>query len=224
MSLPADPLHTLKTYYRARAPEHDSVYAKPERQADLRALERWIPQVLTDRHVLEIGAGTGYWTQFLAPAVNTLLAIDCAQEVLEIARARVRSERVTFLVADAYALPEGLGTLDAAFAGFWWSHAPRSQVRSFLDGLHRRLRPRAKVLLVDNLHVEGSSSPIALRDDEGNSYQARQLRDGREFMVLKNFPDEAQLRADIEGLGVHAVYRRWEHYWAFQYEVAARPS
>jgi demethylmenaquinone methyltransferase/2-methoxy-6-polyprenyl-1,4-benzoquinol methylase len=33
-----DPHRLLADYYGARAPEYDEVYAKPERQADLRAM------------------------------------------------------------------------------------------------------------------------------------------------------------------------------------------
>ena len=33
----------MQGYYAARAPEYDRVYLKPERQADLRAIEAWLP-------------------------------------------------------------------------------------------------------------------------------------------------------------------------------------
>ena len=38
----------LQSYYRSRAPEYDRVYLKPERQADLRDIERWLPRKLAD--------------------------------------------------------------------------------------------------------------------------------------------------------------------------------
>ena len=34
---------SLGPYYAARAGEYDRIYAKPERQADLRAIEKWLP-------------------------------------------------------------------------------------------------------------------------------------------------------------------------------------
>ena len=57
----------MQAYYAARAPEYDSVYRKPERQADLRAIEQWVPSRFVAARVLEIACGTGYWTQFIAP-------------------------------------------------------------------------------------------------------------------------------------------------------------
>ena len=56
----------MKTYYRERAPVYDRVYTYPERQKDLRFLEDYIAKQFTGLDVLEIAAGTGYWTQFIA--------------------------------------------------------------------------------------------------------------------------------------------------------------
>jgi ubiquinone/menaquinone biosynthesis C-methylase UbiE len=49
-------------YYAARAPEYDSIYAKPERQADLRLIEAWLAEQCAGKQVLEVACGTGYWT------------------------------------------------------------------------------------------------------------------------------------------------------------------
>ena len=52
----------MKEYYAARAKEYDQIYAKPERQTDLRLIEQWLPSRFEGARVLEIAAGTGYWT------------------------------------------------------------------------------------------------------------------------------------------------------------------
>src|SRR5205085_155578 len=96
---------------------------------------------------------------------------------------------------DAYALPREHAPFGAAFAGFWFSHVPTARRRAFLLGLHALLEPGATVVLLDNRYVEGSSSPIAERDDAGDTWQARTLRDGSSHRVLKNFPTEDELRA-----------------------------
>ena len=210
----------LQSYYAARADEYDSVYQKPERQADLRQIEEWLPGVLSGRTVLEIACGTGYWTQFIAPVASSVVAIDSAPETLRIAKQRVPAGNVLFQVGDAYALAQGQGRFSAAFAGFWFSHVPLERQREFLRGLNSALEPGAKVVLLDNLFVKGSSSAISEQDVSGNTYQSRKLGDGSTHRVLKNFPSEAQLLALAgAGLGESAVFSSWQFYWAFEYLV-----
>jgi demethylmenaquinone methyltransferase/2-methoxy-6-polyprenyl-1,4-benzoquinol methylase len=208
-------LSDLHAYYAARAREYDAIYAKPERQSDLRQLEAWLPAVFAGRTVLEIACGTGYWTQFIAPAAAHVVAIDASTEVLAIARTRVPPARVDLRVGDAYLPPRG--AFSGSFAGFWLSHVPRKRLREFLRGLHAVLAPGARVVWLDNRYVEGSSTPLSRRDAQGNSYQQRRLDDGSVHEVLKNFPtrDEA-----IMLLGPRARDVEWidhEHYWILSY-------
>src|SRR5689334_13305251 len=137
-----NPLHNpsvMQSYYAVRAPEYDRIYLKPERQNDLRAIERWLPTKFAGARVLEIACGTGYWTQFIAPAAAHIVALDAAPETLDIAATRV-PVKVEFVVGDAYALPQNRGLFDAAFAGFWFSHVPKSRQREFLKGSAARLK------------------------------------------------------------------------------------
>lgn len=213
----------LESYYAARAREYDTVYAKPERQADLRQIERWLPARLSGEAVLEVACGTGYWTRFIAPAAASVLAIDSAAETLRIAEQRVAAANVAFRLGDAYALPAQSPGFSAAFAGFWFSHVPLDRQREFLLGLNAALRAGALVVLLDNLFVAGSSSAISEQDADGNTYQSRKLDDGSTHRVLKNFPTEAQLRAlAVTGLGESVSYRTWRYYWAFEYRVPTR--
>jgi ubiquinone/menaquinone biosynthesis C-methylase UbiE len=210
----------MQSYYAARASEYDRVYQKPERQSDLRQIEQWLPSLLSGAKVLEVACGTGYWTQFIAQVASTVVAIDSAQETIQIAQQRVNSANVLFQVGDAYALAATTRSFDAAFAGFWFSHVPLERQREFLAGLNAALAPGALVVLLDNLFVQGSSSAIAERDGIGNTYQCRTLENGSTHRVVKNFPTEAQLCAlTTEGLGESPAYRRWQYYWAFKYRV-----
>lgn len=207
----------LHSYYAARAPEYDQVYRKPERQADLRAIEAWLPPLFAQTRVLEIACGTGYWTQFIAPSASHMLALDIAPETLCIARQRVPVGKVDFSVGDAYQLPRHLGKFDTAFAGFWFSHVPKARRQEFLSGLGKLLVPGAKVVLLDNRFVAGSSSPITERDADGNTYQTRELADGSRHRVLKNFPSELELQSMLDGIGQLGTVTNWPYFWAFQY-------
>jgi len=212
----------MQSYYAARAPEYDNIYLKPERQNDLRAVESWLPPLFAKSTVLEVACGTGYWTQFIAQAATHMIAIDTSPETMRIAESRVPDGKVEFLVGDAYELPPHLGKFDAAFAGFWFSHVPKNRRHEFLRGLAALLIPGAKVVLLDNRYVEGSSSPITETDAEGNTYQARKLKDGSTHLVIKNFPSEADLQSSIDGLGRRGTLTTWHHFWAFEY-VATEP-
>jgi len=211
----------MHEYYAARAPEYDRVYKKPERQQDLREIERWLPSVFRGRSLLEVACGTGYWTQFLAPVAKSLLAVDASPETLRIAKARVPASQVQLVLGDAYRLPAGPRTFEGGFAGFWFSHVPRARVAEFLAGFHRALVPGAKVVLLDNRFVNGSSTPVAEQDGEGNTYQLRVLADGSTHRVLKNFPSEAELRRAVAGIASEVRLREWQYFWALEYVVAS---
>ena len=207
----------LQSYYASRAPEYDQVYLKPERQADLREIERWLPTNFAGATVLEVACGTGYWTRFIAQTAAHVVAIDASPETMRIAESRVPEGKVTFVVGDAYDLPPYAGKFGAAFAGFWFSHVPKARRHAFLRGLNTLLIPGAKVVLLDNRYVEGSSSRITETDSGGNTYQARRLKDGSTHRILKNFPSEADLHSSLLGVGSSGRFSTWDHYWAYEY-------
>lgn len=211
---------TLQRYYASRAPEYDRIYLKPERQADLRAIERWVREKFSNACVLEIACGTGYWTRYIAEVAAHVRATDLTPETLAIAQDRVRSGQVEFAIGDAYAPARDAGQFDAAFAGFWFSHVPLERRDDFLTQLGAALRPGAKIVLLDNRFVEGSSSPIAERDADGNTYQLRRLDDGSVHRVLKNFPTESELLAVGRRAGRRERITQWQYYWALEYETA----
>ncbi len=207
----------MQDYYAARAHEYDGIYRKPERQADLRAIEAWLPPIFAGARVLEVACGTGYWTQFIAPVAASVLALDSAPETMRIAAGRVDAGRVRFEIGDAYALPASQPPCDAAFAGHWLSHVPKARCREFFTGLHAVLAPGSTVVLFDNRYVEGSSTPVSAADAAGDTWQVRTLADGSVHRVLKNFPGEAELRSVVEGIGTDVVYTSWPYYWALRY-------
>jgi demethylmenaquinone methyltransferase/2-methoxy-6-polyprenyl-1,4-benzoquinol methylase len=218
----ADTPGDLRRYYASRAPEYEAIYDKPERQAELAWLRSHVADFARGRRVLEVACGTGYWTAQLAHAARSVLATDVTDEVLALARARgLPSDVVTFAHADAFRLDAIAGTFDAAFAGFWWSHIPRADGARFLAGLHGRLTRPARVLLLDNRYVEGSSTPISRADDAGDTYQQRRLADGTTHEVLKNFPSAGEVRQVLEAAGAAATWvRESTHFWHASYDLA----
>jgi ubiquinone/menaquinone biosynthesis C-methylase UbiE len=221
MTEPSTDTAHLVDYYRRRASEYERVYDKPERQDDRRSLHAAIPAYFTGRRVLDVACGTGYWTRRLAGTATSVIAIDIANETLDIARASAREDDgIEYRLGDAWDLAAVDGAVDAALVAFWWSHVRREDLARFLDGLHRRLRLGARVLVVDNRYVEGSNYPITRTDGTGNTYQRRALESGAEFEVLKNFPTASEVRAAVLAAGggeptVHEL----PHFWYATYDV-----
>jgi demethylmenaquinone methyltransferase/2-methoxy-6-polyprenyl-1,4-benzoquinol methylase len=155
----------MQDYYAARAGEYDQIYRKPERQADLRQMEAWLPGVFSGRSVLEIACGTGYWTPFYAPHATRVLGIDSAIEPLQIARTRM-PPRGFRRCSCRSAMPTShrarcqRPAFEAALAGFWWSHIPLERIPAFLQSLHAVLQPGARVVFMDNRYVPGSSTRL----------------------------------------------------------------
>jgi demethylmenaquinone methyltransferase/2-methoxy-6-polyprenyl-1,4-benzoquinol methylase len=213
---------SMAAYYRQRAAYYERVYAKPERQDDLRAMEAWLPARFAGRRVLEIATGTGWWTPHGAARAAHWRATDLNPETLAVAQAKPAMPAcVQFQTLDAYTFA-GLGAerFDAAFAGCWWSHVPLARLPGWLDALHARLETGAVVVMLDNSYVQTSSTPITRTDADGNTYQLRTLDDGSTHEVLKNFPTPEQAIAALGPRARNAEWTAWTHYWALRYTLA----
>ena len=211
---------SLGDYYAERAWEYDEVYRKPERQADLARLKQLLPPLVAGKRVLEIAAGTGYWTQVLATAAAAITATDLNAETIAIAAQRdYGPASVSLRTADAYQLDTVPGEFDLVFCGFWWSHVSRADVGRFLAGVAARAEPGARLVLADNRYVPGSNHPISRTGPDGDTFQLRRLRDGREYEVLKNFPDREQLAADLRPWATGLRHTELEYYWLASCEL-----
>lgn len=216
-----DITESMRAYYAQRAAYYERVYFKPERQPNLRAMEAWLPPVFAGRRVLEIAAGTGWWTPHGARDAQSWLATDLNPETMAVARSKALPACVQFAEVDAYSFEQIQShTFNGAFAGCWWSHVPLARLPGWLESLHARLEPGARVVMLDNSYVQTSSTPLSRQDAEGNTYQNRTLDDGSVHEVLKNFPtrDEA-----FEAIGPRARQPAWieyEHYWVLTYLLA----
>ena len=214
-------------YYRQRATYYERVYHKPERQSDLRAMEAWLPSPFAGRRVLEVACGTGWWTRHGARDCARWLATDLNPNTMDVARSKAlpifdgKVGKVEFATVDAYSF-DGLGerSFDGAFSGCWWSHIPLERLAAWLELLHARLEPGARVVMLDNSYVQTSSTPLSRRDSQGNTYQNRTLHDGSVHEVLKNFPTRDDAFAAIGARARNPEWIDYEHYWVLNYQLA----
>ena len=207
-------------YYAQRAAEYERIYDRPERQIALGFLKEYLGSAFPGEKVLEIACGTGYWTQFIAKSAAAILATDLNPEVIEIALKKdFWACPVQIVIADAYSLDDIAGGNTAGFCGFWWSHVPISRIREFLSAFHSRLQSGSKVAMVDNIYVEGSSTPISRRDSDGNTYQLRRLENGSEHEILKNFPSNSDLHTSLSGCATDISLKRLNYFWIVEYKT-----
>ena len=211
-------IEEMNAYYGHLAPWHDeymSYTSNADMERLLTPLIEIVEPLVRDRDVLEIACGTGNWTQVLAKRARSVLATDLNEAMLTLAGKKTYAGDVTFRVADAYDLDDVGGKFTAAFASDWWSHVPKANQAPFLNGLHRRLAPGANVVLLDMSFRDVFEREEVHYDADGNRISRRRLPDGQEYFVVKNFPDEEEIRRVLANRATNIVYyqdeplKRW---------------
>jgi len=206
----------LRKYYNDSAKDYDVMYARrdPVWRRELEALADAMTKSLTDRRVLEVACGTGFWTEIVAKVARYVVAIDSSGKMLAIARMRkLRSSNVEYRHGDAYALAEVPGIFDAGFANFWFSHVPKSRINEFLNGLHEKLGKASAVFMADNVYVPGIGGQLVTEKGIEDTFKLRRRADGTEHRVLKNYYEYDSLvrllSSRTRDLEVHEGKRFW---------------
>jgi demethylmenaquinone methyltransferase/2-methoxy-6-polyprenyl-1,4-benzoquinol methylase len=190
-------------YYRRRAGEYD-VTAYGDVAVARTRIARLVAEMSPTGNVLEIACGTGLWTEALAGRADTLTAIDTSPEVVDIARARVGSAKVSFEVADVFSWSTS-ARFDVVFFSAWLSHVPMSRFEHFWGLLRQLLATGGRVLFIDeHVDVRAKEAYVAGRDE----IVERELRDGEKFRIIKNFVDPERLEDRLRQIGWDSDIRR----------------
>ena len=196
-------------YYAARAPEYDEWYLRSDRyvhtemddaawRADLDLAARWLDAVPMRGEIVELAAGTGWWSRCLAPK-GRLTASDISPEMIRLARSRLRGLGLAadFEIRDNWAEPDR--QVDGLFTGFWLSHVSRERLPAFLSLVHRWLRPGGVFAFMDSRRDQASGAID--HQPPANDVQLRRLNDGRTFQVRKVYYSPAELVAALTNGG-----------------------
>jgi demethylmenaquinone methyltransferase/2-methoxy-6-polyprenyl-1,4-benzoquinol methylase len=201
----------LVPYYEARAPEYDDWYLRRGRyahgpvhdlawQMELDAATTWLDRLPLGGEIVELAAGTGWWSALLATK-GELHAYDAAAAPLDRARDRLLAHRLRahLHVRDAWAAPDR--RVDALFAGFWLSHVPRPRLGEFLALARSWLKPGGRFAAIDSL-ADPASGVVDRLPAPGADLSRRRLADGREFTIPKVHyaPDELTEALSAAGL------------------------
>ncbi len=208
-------------YYKERAPVYDLTagFLDPEAEKLRGPIKQRYRERFRGRKVLEIACGSGYWTAVIGGTAESVLAIDINCSLLEQARKRCAGQpNICFQIADAYKLEGVTGDFNAAAAIAWWSHIPKKNIRTFLTTLHSKLLPGALVMFCDQLPYSGFYREY---DADGNTIEKRVLPDGRSFFIVKNFPDEREIKEVLSGFAEDIEYHRVneDKWWEVLYRV-----
>lgn len=205
-------------FYTAIADHYDAQFhdeSDEDRQDDLDDVAEQVAELMRGHTVLELGCGTGYFTDVIAETAKSVLATDISEAMLNVAREHGEGlENVQYRVVDALDLPLDLGQFSAVFAGFLWSHFRREEQDAFLAGLRARVGANTLLVLIDDEYVEGQSPTIARTDAQGNTWAQFVDAQGQRHELPKNYPTDSALRKRL-GTAVREIkIGRWDSCWA----------
>jgi demethylmenaquinone methyltransferase/2-methoxy-6-polyprenyl-1,4-benzoquinol methylase len=210
----ADQGRAMIEYYAARAAEYDDWYLRRGRyergpihdaawNAELDTAGGWLDRLPFGGRIVELAAGTGWWSPLLA-SKGELWLYDAAEPPLERARERLVAHglRAHIHVRDAWAAPEG-EPADGLFAGFWLSHVERARTVEFLAVARAWLRPGGRLALIDSLPdpQSGASDHPAPTGD----LAVRRLGDGPEFTIVKVHRSVEEIATALAAAGFAAI-------------------
>ena len=176
-------------YYKDRAKEYEQIYERsdPCRQEEQDIMGGEMKCFLSGMDVIDIGCGTGYWTQRASETARSIVGIDVNQTVLDIAISKTYRCPTEFKVMDAYRIEYPEKTFRGALASFWLSHIRREDLDGWIEQMHRILKPGAHVFLSDNTFIEGVGGDSISKPGDPNTYKLRTLNDGSKHLILKNY-------------------------------------
>lgn len=206
---PPDGDAEMLAYYEARAGEYDDWYLRRGRyargpihdaawNAELDTAGTWLDGLQIRGQIVELAAGTGWWSPLLA-SKGELSLYDAAEAPLERARERLVAHRLRahLHVRDAWAQPDR--QVDALVCNFWLSHVPRPRTGEFLALARRWLKPEGTFAFIDSL-LDPQSGAADNPDPEAD-VAVRRLEDGREFTIVKVYREPAELEHALRDAG-----------------------
>jgi demethylmenaquinone methyltransferase/2-methoxy-6-polyprenyl-1,4-benzoquinol methylase len=207
-SAPA-PTDSMVDYYQARAAEYDDWYLRRGRyergpihdaawNAELDGAGTWLDAQPFRGEIVELAAGTGWWSPLLA-SKGELWLYDAAEAPLERARERLLAHRLRahIHVRDAWAEPDR--EVDGVFCGFWLSHVERARTAEFLGLVRRWLKPGGTFAFIDSLPDPASGAVD--NPPPADDMSLRRLDDGREFTIVKVYRQPAEFERGLRDAG-----------------------
>ena len=172
-----DPIDDQLRYYGDRASTYDDAYARTGTGdggeeanaawfAELAVVEAAVDETDVTGDVLELGCGTGHWTQRLASRASSVTALDGAPGMLEVATAKLAAANLTNVelrCVDIIRSWEPDRTWDAAAAFFFLEHVPDDHIDGVVAKLARALRPDGALVVAEGRRREEHAEALEHR-------------------------------------------------------------
>ena len=185
----------MRNYYRMRAHEYEDIYSRldPIQQKEQQSLLKALRSTVSNRDILDIASGTGYWTSLISDSSTTIVGLDFTDAVLSQAQTKTYHCPTSFCLSDAFHLPFQTKCFNGAIALFWLSHIPEDQISVFLRRLHSTLKMKSVVFIADNVYVADRGGKLIQDYLRSNTYKIRKLKNMTRHVILKNYFQKADL-------------------------------
>jgi ubiquinone/menaquinone biosynthesis C-methylase UbiE len=204
-------------YYRQRAAEYEQIYYRdiPARRQEIADEEIRLKELVKGKSVLDTPCGTGYWTYTASQTARAVVASDLLAEMITEAAAKPYPQPVQFVQSDLYHPPFADSSFDIVTLGFWLSHHSRQDFDSLFQSLGRIIKADGLVWMIDNNPpAEGDLNHSEGTDEFGNNLKKRFLDDGREYVIIKNYFTEDDLREVLSPFFAIQRLTFGNYYWS----------
>jgi len=218
-------IEEMNQYYEAQATWHDEYmgYKTLEGMEELlKPIVETVARIIDGKNVIEVACGTGNWTQVLGKRARFVTAIDISPTALAIARRKLLDfGNVSLIQCSAYELPKMQGLFDVLFAADWWSHIPMGALPLFLGSISSQLKTGSKAVFLDMSLRQHFKQERSFCDSDNNRISRRNIPDGSEFKVVKNFPSEMELRRILAPFSKRVEYFEFDSLqrWMVVFEI-----
>lgn len=214
-------------YYRARASEYDEWWKRRGRyDRGTEANARWHAEIAEVRQVfdrlrlgdqvVELAAGTGYWTALLASKVRQVTVLEGSPEMIAFNQERLGrlSTRVDYKLVNLFEWQPSR-RWDALVFCFWVSHVPRDRLAAFMTTCREAIVESGTMFFLDGMRTDESTAVDQALPDETSEVMVRKLNDGRAYRIVKNFYEPEELVATAGPAGFELEVHRTDTYFQF---------
>ncbi len=209
MSGKEDVLSQQLAYYRARAQEYDesvqqrgrfSAPGMPDVDREWHHVASTLQALPRVQTALELACGTGLWTKILLTISDSLVAVDGAQEMLDVNQAKLGSSRVTYRLSDLFNW-KATEDYDLVFFAFWISHVPEDLLIDHFVEVAKSVKPGGRLFILDE--PQGGKQ-LSGPTDKGE--QTRTLYSGDTYRIVKVYLDPDAVAAKLKPLGFKDIH------------------